>query len=189
MEHMTEIAPVALPRPEELYERYFSQVYTLALRLTGNRSDAEDLTHDVFVRLFGAATSYEPGNLAGWIHRVTTNLFLDGVRRRKRRPESPLGEHQDLLRATGAQPEKLVHDSGFDPDVEAALAALPVNFRVAVLLSDVEQLSADEISQVLGVKVATVRTRVHRGRVLLRQELAHRAPGPGRTRVLGPVSA
>lgn len=185
---MTATELVAWPHAEELWERYFPQVFTLALRLTGKRTDAEDLTQDVFLRLIGSEPAYQPGNLAGWIHRVTTNLFLDGVRRRKRRPETPLGELQEVLVGSGMQPETLLHDAGFDPDVEAALASLPVNFRVAVILSDVEQLPADEVAQILGIKVGTVRTRVHRGRTLLRRELAHRAPSNGRLRVAGPLS-
>jgi RNA polymerase sigma-70 factor (ECF subfamily) len=74
----------------------------------------------------------------------------------------------------------------FDADVESALAELPPDFRAAVVLCDVEGLSYEEIADVLGVKMGTVRSRIHRGRALLRKALAHRAPTPGRVRVAGP---
>ncbi len=175
------------PSPEELYEQYFPQVFRLSLRLTANRSDAEDLAQEVFLKLLNTRPADMSGSTAGWIHRVTTNLFLDGVRRKKRRPETLIGEHHDFLVSREPLPDSFVHDAAFDPDIEAALAAIPHNMRIAVILSDVEQLSAEEISAALGIKVATVRTRVHRGRVQLRKELAHRAPKDGRTRVGGPA--
>ncbi len=165
-----------------------ARVYRLAYRLTGNRQDAEDLTQDVFVRVFRSLDSFEPGNFAGWLHRITTNLFLDRARRaaRIRMDGFAEGAEQQLL-GSHVLPEDAVHDAGFDPDIEAALASLPEKFRVAVVLCDVEGLSYDEIADVLGVKVGTVRSRIHRGRTQLRDALAHRAPSRGRTRFLGPV--
>jgi RNA polymerase sigma-70 factor (ECF subfamily) len=165
-----------------------SRVYRLAYRLTGNRQDAEDLTQDVFVRVFRSLDSFEPGNFAGWLHRITTNLFLDRARRAARIRMDGFAEgaeHQIL--GSEILPEDAVHDAGFDPDIETALASLPEKFRVAVVLCDVEGLSYDEIAEVLGVKVGTVRSRIHRGRTQLRDALAHRAPARGRSRFLGPV--
>jgi RNA polymerase sigma factor (sigma-70 family) len=75
----------------------------------------------------------------------------------------------------------------FDEDVESALAALPPDFRAAVVLCDIEGLSYEEIADVLGLKLGTVRSRIHRGRTMLRKALAHRAPGEGRSRYSGPV--
>ena len=75
----------------------------------------------------------------------------------------------------------------FDDDVERALAALPPDFRAAVVLCDVEGLSYDEIADILGAKLGTVRSRIHRGRAMLRRALAHREPEPGRVRYSGPV--
>jgi RNA polymerase sigma-70 factor (ECF subfamily) len=163
-----------------------ARVYRLAYRLTGNRHDAEDLTQDVFVRVFKSLDSFEPGNFPGWLHRITTNLFLDRARRATRIRMDGFTEGSEF-RLVGSEvvPEDAVHDAEFDPDIEAALAALPEKFRVAVVLCDVEGLSYDEIAEVLGVKVGTVRSRIHRGRTQLREELAHRAPSSGRTRVLG----
>lgn len=165
-----------------------ARVYRLAYRLTGNRQDAEDLTQDVFVRVFRSLDSFEPGNFAGWLHRITTNLFLDRARRAARIRMDGFAEGaENQLLGSHVLPEDAVHDAGFDPDVEEALASLPEKFRVAVVLCDIEGLSYDEIADVLGVKVGTVRSRIHRGRMQLRDALAHRAPSRDRTRFLGPV--
>ena len=169
-----------------IVEEHSPRVYRLAYRLTGNRHDAEDLTQDVFVRVFRSLDRYEPGNFPGWLHRITTNLFLDRVRRSSRVRMDRFGEGaEDRLTSAASQPDHLVHDANFDPDVESALAQLSDDFRVAVVLCDVEGLSYEEISDVLGVKIGTVRSRIHRGRTQLREALAHRAPTSGRTRFVG----
>lgn len=186
---MSEPMDLVWPSAEELYEQYFPQVFRLALRLASNRTDAEDLAQEVFLKLLSTRPADMSGSTAGWIHRVTTNLFLDNMRRKKRRPESLVGEHHEFLVSRDPIPEVLVHDAAFDPDIEEALAELPQQMRVAVILSDVEQLSHEEIAAALGIKVGTVRTRVHRGRVQLRKNLSHRAPHQGRRRIGGPVTA
>jgi RNA polymerase sigma factor (sigma-70 family) len=173
---------------DDIVAEHSARVYRLAYRLTGNRQDAEDLTQDVFIRVFGSLHKYEPGNFNGWIHRITTNLFLDRVRRTSRlRMDGFTDGAEDRLLGDEVVPESAVHDAGFDPDIEAALASLPEEFRVAVVLCDVEGLSYEEIASVLGIKLGTVRSRIHRGRTQLRDALAHRAPGRGRTRFLGPI--
>jgi len=174
---------------DEVVQAHSTQVYRLAYRLTGNRPDAEDLTQDVFIRVFNSLDGYQPGNFAGWIHRITTNLFLDKARAAGRQKIFGFFEGaEERLPSSETLPEHVVHDAGFDPDVEAALSRLPATFRVAVILCDVEGLSYEEISDVLGVKVGTVRSRIHRGRAQLREALSHREPRRGRTRFLGPVS-
>ena len=171
-----------------IVEEHSPRVYRLAYRLTGNRHDAEDLTQDVFVRVFRSLDKYETGNFPGWLHRITTNLFLDRVRRSSRIRMDRFAEgSEERLLSTEIQPESAVHDANFDPDVEAALARLPEEFRVAVVLCDIEGLSYEEIADVLGIKLGTVRSRIHRGRSQLREALAHRAPRPGRTRFIGPI--
>ncbi|WP_293781712.1 RNA polymerase sigma factor SigE [uncultured Aeromicrobium sp.] len=176
------------PQWDEIVEEHSAQVYRLAYRLTGNRQDAEDLMQDVFVRVFNSLDSYEPGNFAGWVHRITTNLFLDKARKAQRHKTHPLFDGaEERMPSADVLPEYVVHDAGFDPDIEAALAALPREFRVAVVLCDVEGLSYEEISDVLGVKLGTVRSRIHRGRAQLRAALSHREPPRGRTRFLGSV--
>ncbi len=177
-------------RWEDIVAENSARVYRLAYRLTGNRQDAEDLTQDVFIRVFRSLDTYQPGNFNGWIHRITTNLFLDRVRRSSRvRMDGFTDGAEDRLLGDEIVPESAVHDAGFDPDIETALASLTEEFRVAVVLCDVEGLSYEEISSVLGIKLGTVRSRIHRGRTQLRHALAHRAPGRGRTRFLGPIGA
>jgi RNA polymerase sigma-70 factor (ECF subfamily) len=179
-----------VPSWDDIVAEHSGRVYRLAYRLTGNRQDAEDLTQDVFVRVFRSLDRYEPGNFTGWIHRITTNLFLDRVRRTSRlRMDGFADGAEDRLLGGEVVPESAIHDAAFDPDIEAAFATLPEEVRVAVVLCDVEGLSYEEIAAVLGVKLGTVRSRIHRGRTQLRDALAHRAPGRGRTRFLGPVEA
>ena len=173
---------------EGIVQEHSARVYRLAYRLTGNRQDAEDLTQDVFIRVFRSLDTYEPGNFSGWLHRITTNLFLDRVRRKSRIRMDGFGDGaEERLLSVGVLPEAAVHDANFDPDIEIALASLSEEFRVAVVLCDIEGLSYEEISGVLGIKLGTVRSRIHRGRTQLREALAHRAPRTGRTRFVGPL--
>ncbi len=172
------------PTWEELVRDHSARVYRLAYRLTGNRQDAEDLTQDVFIKVFGSLASFTPGTLEGWIHRITTNLFLDRARRRSRvriDPVADTGERE----AAGVGPDTVFDDSRLAPDVARALAALPPDQRVAVVLCDVEGLSYDEVSRVLDVKSGTVRSRIHRARKSMRAALPHREPTPGHDRYLG----
>ena len=176
-----------VPSWDEIVARHSDRVYRLAYRLTGNRPDAEDLTQEVFVRVFRSLHTYTPGTFEGWLHRITTNLFLDQARRKQRIRFDALPEDADnRLPSAAVGPETASMDQQFDADVEAALAVLPADFRAAVVLCDVEGLSYEEIADVLGVKMGTVRSRIHRGRAMLRKELAHRAPTAGRVRHLGP---
>jgi RNA polymerase sigma-70 factor (ECF subfamily) len=165
-----------------------ASVYRHAYRLTGNQHDAEDLTQDVFVRVFRSLEGYQPGSLEGWLHRITVNLFLDRMRRRNRVRFDAFAEGaEERLVSTAPTPERAHADHSFDADVEQALSRLSEDFRVAVVLCDVEEMTYDEISAALNVKLGTVRSRIHRGRLMLRKELAHRAPIAGRTRVAGPL--
>jgi len=176
-----------IPTWEEIVARHSDRVYRLAYRLTGNRHDAEDLTQDVFVRVFRSLHTYTPGTFEGWLHRITTNLFLDQARRKQRIRFDALPDDGDnRLPGRVGSPEATTIAHQFDDDVEAALTSLPVDFRVAVVLCDVEGLSYEEIADILGVKLGTVRSRIHRGRAALRRELAHRAPTAGRARIRGP---
>jgi RNA polymerase sigma-70 factor (ECF subfamily) len=178
----------AVPSWEEIVDQQSDRVYRLAFRLTGNRHDAEDLTQEVFVRVFRSLATYQPGTFEGWIHRITTNLFLDQARRKQRiRFDALSDERADRLRSELPSPDTAYADQTFDDDIERALATLPPEFRAAVVLCDVEGLSYDEIAQILDAKLGTVRSRIHRGRAMLRTALAHRAPAEGRTRYQGPA--
>jgi len=176
-----------VPSWDEIVDQHSERVYRLAYRLTGNAADAEDLTQDVFVRVFRSLSTYTPGTFEGWLHRVTTNLFLDGARRRQRIRFDALSDER--LRSVVAAPHEAYADRTFDADVELALSQLPPDFRAAVVLCDIEGLTYEEIADIMGAKLGTVRSRIHRGRAMLRTSLAHRAPAAGRTRYSGPVPA
>jgi RNA polymerase sigma-70 factor (ECF subfamily) len=164
------------PSWEDVVREHGNRVYRLAYRLTGNAHDAEDLTQDVFVRVFRSLADYTPGTFEGWLHRITTNLFLDRMRRQQKIRFDALPEDTERLAGREASPEAVYAETHLDADVEAALAALPPDFRAAVVLCDIEQLSYEEIAQTLGVKLGTVRSRISRGRAMLRAALADRAP-------------
>ncbi len=178
------------PSWDEIVRDHSARVFRLAYRLTGNRHDAEDLTQEVFVRVFRNLQSYQPGTFEGWLHRITTNLFLDQARRKQRiRFDSLPDDAADRLPGLLPTPDARYDDQLFDSDVEVALAALPPDFRVAVVLCDVEGLSYEEIAVTLGVKIGTVRSRIHRGRSMLRKALAHRAPTDARSRIGGALDS
>ena len=175
------------PSWEQVVTEHSARVYRLAYRLTGNKHDAEDLTQEVFVRVFRSLSSYTPGTFEGWLHRITTNLFLDQVRRKQRIRFDALGDDaNDRLPGRDPGPERAFEHANLDIDVQAALDALPPDFRAAVVLADIEDLSYEEIATTLGIKLGTVRSRIHRGRALLRTALVDRAPRPAR---LAPTSS
>src|ERR671919_726762 len=178
-------APRPLPAPsdwtppswDEVVREHSARVFRLAYRLTGNQHDAEDLTQDVFIRVFRSLSTYTPGTFEGWLHRITTNLFLDMVRRRQRIRFDALGDDAaERLSGREPAPDRLLADRQLDADVQSALDALPPDFRAAVVLCDIEGLSYEEIAATLGIKIGTVRSRIHRGRAQLRAALEHRAP-------------
>ena len=167
-------AEVAVERVRE----HSARVYRLAYRLTGNPHDAEDLTQEVFVRVFRSLSTYTPGTFEGWLHRITTNLFLDQARRKQRiRFDALADDAAERLPEPRAPPDagaSTTHTS--TPTCRQALDALPPEFRAAVVLCDIEGLSYEEIAATLGVKLGTVRSRIHRGRAQLRKALEHRGP-------------
>jgi RNA polymerase sigma factor (sigma-70 family) len=177
----TDLSAAVWVRPtwEEVVANHSAKVYRLAYRLTGNKFDAEDLTQEVFVRVFRSLENFKPGTLDGWLHRITTNLFLDQARRKSRIRFDALAEDAES-RIPGREPgpEQSFELNNLDLDVQAALEALPPDFRAAVVLCDLEGLSYDEVAAALGVKLGTVRSRIHRGRTMLREKLAHRDPRP-----------
>lgn len=166
------------PSWEEIVREHTDRVYRLAYRLTGNRADAEDLTQEVFVRVFRSLHSYRPGTFAGWLHRITTNLFLDGQRRKKRIRFDALGPAVERIAATtdAGSPERRYEHDNLDRDIQDALDGLKPQYRAAVVLCDIEGLSYEEIAEVLDISMGTVRSRIHRGRAQLRHTLAHRSP-------------
>jgi RNA polymerase sigma factor (sigma-70 family) len=180
--------PWVAPSWEQIVTDHSARVYRLAYRLTGNPHDAEDLTQEVFVRVFRSLDKYTPGTFEGWLHRITTNLFLDQARRKSRiRFDALADDAAHRLPSALPTPDVALLNQMFDADIEAALADLPPDFRAAVVLCDVEGLTYEEIADVLDLKMGTVRSRIHRGRSMLRKSLAHRAPVGDRVRYSGPA--
>jgi len=177
LEVLPDAAPWTPPSWDEVVRDHSARVYRLAYRLTGNVPDAEDLTQEVFVRVFRSLSSYTPGTFEGWLHRITTNLFLDMARRRQRIRFEGLGDDAaGRLSGDEPTPAQAFDDRHLDGDVQQALAALAPEYRAAVVLCDIEGLSYEEVASTLGVKLGTVRSRIHRGRAQLRVALEHRRP-------------
>jgi RNA polymerase sigma-70 factor, ECF subfamily len=173
----------SMPSWDELVREHGDRVYRLAYRLSGNAQDAEDITQETFIRVFRSLSNYQPGTFEGWLHRITTNLFLDMVRRRNRIRMEALPEDYDRVPSDGPSPEQVYHDARLAPDLQSALDSLAPEFRAAVVLCDIEGLSYEEIGATLGVKLGTVRSRIHRGRQAIREHLAtHRSNGPEASR-------
>jgi RNA polymerase sigma-70 factor (ECF subfamily) len=119
----------------------------------------------------GLAT-YRPGSLEAWLSRITTNAFLDETRRRRRRPSEPLPDEPDRVLSGGDDAATALAAATLSDEVQRALRSLPDEYRAAVVLCDVVGLPYGEIADQLGVPVGTVRSRIHRGRALLRSSLA-----------------
>ncbi|AJK68535.1 RNA polymerase sigma factor SigE [Corynebacterium marinum] len=160
-----------MPGWGELVAEHADSVYRLAFRLSGNPHDADDLTQETFMRVFRSLKHYQPGTFEGWLHRITTNLFLDMVRHRNKIRMEALPEDYERLPGTDMTPEQAYNVANLDPALQAALDQLSPDFRVAVVLCDVVGMSYDEIADTLGVKMGTVRSRIHRGRTQLRASL------------------
>lgn len=163
-----------MPSWDELVHEHADRVYRLAYRLAGNQHDAEDLTQETFIRVFRSLQSYKPGTFEGWLHRITTNLFLDMVRRRNKIRMEALPDEYDRVPANTPDPQQVFADANLDPVLQSALDQLSPEFRAAVVLCDIEGLSYDEIATTMGVKLGTVRSRIHRGRQTIRDYLIAR---------------
>ncbi len=162
---------------------YMGSLYSAALRMTRNSSDAEDLVQETYLKAYRAFGSFQDGtNLKAWLYRILTNTFINSYRARRRRPEqTELDEVEDLylyrrlggLEAVtaGRSAEEEVLERFTESDVKEAVEALPEQFRMAVLLADVEGFSYKEIAEILDVPIGTVMSRLHRGRRALQKAL------------------
>ena len=159
-----------VPTWEEVARDHGRFMFTVAYRLAGNSEDAQDLVQEALIRVRRGLERYEPGSLEGWLARIVTNVFLDEVRRRRRRPTDALPD--DPERVLPASPGADQVSTELSSDIQAALAALPEEFRVPVVLCDVADQSYEQIAASLGVPVGTVRSRLHRGRRMLRTMLS-----------------
>jgi RNA polymerase sigma-70 factor (ECF subfamily) len=182
------VAAQAITKPkrefDRLVQRYHKQAYNIAYRLTGNHSDAEDLTQEAFLRAFRFFDNYRRDlPFENWLYRIMSNLFVDELRRRpKARVQSldaPVGndatsESNAFLEIpdTRENPERVVLHEELDEQIQKALASLPPDFRMTVILADIEGMSYEEISETMRCSLGTVRSRLHRGRKLLRGKLA-----------------
>jgi RNA polymerase sigma-70 factor (ECF subfamily) len=158
-----------VPTWEEVARAHGRFLYNVAYRLSGNDDDAYDLVQEALLRVRKGLETYQPGSMEGWLSRIVTNVFLDEVRRKRRRPIEVMPEDTErLLPSTPGADEAT---DNLSDDVQDALRRLPEDFRTAVVLCDVVGLSYEEIADAISVPVGTVRSRIHRGRRLLRTAL------------------
>ena len=147
-------------------------MYSVAFRLAGNQSDAEDVVQDALVRVKRGLESYTPGSLHGWLARIVTNVFLDETRRRKRRPQTNLPDDPDRVVDGSPAADDALALEALPDHLQDALDELSEEFRTAVVLCDVAGLPYHEIAEQTGVPIGTVRSRVHRGRLRLKEVLS-----------------
>lgn len=161
-----------VPTWEEIARDHGEFIYTVAYRLTGNRPDADDLVQEVLVRVQRGLRTYQPGSLRGWLGRITTNAFLDDARRRTRRPSVALPDEPDLVLPATPSADDAAAAENLSDELQQALAGLPDDYRIAVVLSDVVGLPYADIAEHLEIPMGTVRSRIHRGRLALREALS-----------------
>jgi RNA polymerase sigma-70 factor (ECF subfamily) len=170
---------------------YAPQLYSAALRMTRNQADAEDLVQETYLRGYRSFHTFQEGtNLRAWLFRILTNAFINTYRAKQRRPqESELGEVEDLYlyrrlgsmetAAASQSAEEAFLDLFTDDEVKQALEDLPENFRLPVLLADVEGFAYKEIAEILDIPVGTVMSRLHRGRKAMQRALYEYAEARG----------
>jgi len=169
--------------------QYAGQLYSAALRMTRNQADAEDVVQETYLRAYKGFGNFEEGtNLRAWLFRILTNTYINTYRAKQRRPqETELNEVEDLYLyrkiASVDQASRSAEDTLFDlftdDEVKAALENLPEQFRLPVLLADVEEFSYKEIAEMLDIPIGTVMSRLHRGRKAMQKALADFATEQG----------
>lgn len=159
----------------EIYEQFESMVYNLALRMSGNAADADDISQETFLRAFRHLKRFKgKSSLKTWLFRIALNCSNTRLRRRGRRRARNIEDGEaELERAAdaGRSPEEAAVAADLSETFRAGLAALPVHYREAVLLRDFEDMNYEQIAEVLGVRLGTVRSRIARGRDLLRKRM------------------
>jgi RNA polymerase sigma-70 factor (ECF subfamily) len=155
-------------------------LYSAAFRLTRNAADAEDLVQETFLRAYRGFNQFQEGtNLRAWLYRILTNTFINSYRKKQREPQTVSDDEIEdwylyskmTERAAEPSAETAVIEALPDEDVQDALSSLPEQFRIAVLLADVEGFSYKEIAEITEVPIGTVMSRLHRGRKALEKRL------------------
>ncbi|MDO8683301.1 MAG: sigma-70 family RNA polymerase sigma factor [Armatimonadota bacterium] len=171
---------------DQLVERHHKQAYNIAYRMTGNHADAEDLTQEAFIRAFRFFGQYRRElPFENWLYRIMSNVFVDMLRRRPkvhiRSFDQPIqtedGEAIMELPDLAPTPEESLLSSELDSRIQSALMTMPEEFRLAVVYADIEGLSYEEIADAMKCSIGTVRSRLHRGRKILRERLKSYANG------------
>ena len=181
-EAMTDLSPADKERFQREALPLLDSLYAGALRMTRNPSDAEDLVQETMLRAYRAFDRFEEGtNLKAWLFRILTNAYINTYRKKQREPQKVSSdeiEEFDLYRelknhdpAFSESPESLVLDNLVDSDITDALDDLPEQFRMAVILSDLQGFSYAEMAQIMDVPLGTVMSRLHRGRKALQKRL------------------
>lgn len=172
---------------EEEIVPHLDAMYNFALRLTSDPSDAEDLVQDTIVKAFRFFSSYEKGtNAKAWLFRILKNSYINNYRKQSKQPNQvdydEVSEFYETIRADRTDTSDL-EDKMFrelvDDDISQALEELPEDFRTVVLLCDVEGFTYEEIANMLDVPIGTIRSRLHRGRNLLKDQLKEYAEKRG----------
>jgi RNA polymerase sigma-70 factor (ECF subfamily) len=162
---------------------FMNQLFATAMRMTRNRTDAEDLVQETYLKAYRAYERFEAGtNLRAWLFRILTNNYINTYRKKQRRPqESDLEDVKDLylyrrlggenLATLGRSAEEALFEQITDSVIIDALDDLPEQYRTAVLLADVEGFAYKEIAEILDIPIGTVMSRLHRGRKKLQKQL------------------
>jgi RNA polymerase sigma-70 factor (ECF subfamily) len=168
---------------ESLMRKSHRQAYSLAYRLTGNAAEAEDLVQESFVRAFRFFGKYDPSMpFTSWLYRIMTNAHIDSVRRRGKLKTMSLeqggadGTTTWELPDLESSPDRTMLHEALDEPVQQAISSMTPEFRMAVLLADVEGMAYEEIAEVMKTSVGTVRSRIHRGRKQIRKHLMKHSP-------------
>jgi RNA polymerase sigma-70 factor (ECF subfamily) len=158
---------------EEIVQTYSRRVYNLAYRFTSRADTAEDLTQDVFVRVYRSLEQYNPkqGDLQNWLMRLARNLIIDDYRKRQRAPQDEIADdledHKYHLRSAGNSVQREMERRELGAQVQAGIDKLSADLRTCVILRDIEELSYQEIVDLLKIPEGTVKSRINRGRIEL----------------------
>lgn len=168
----------------QLLTAHQDKLYRVAYRMAGHHEDAQDLLQDALLEAYRSFKKFQRGSYFDkWLYRIMTNTFIDRQRHKKRvgpieSLDAPLpGETESAAREIpdwADEPSRRILEDKFDEPIQKALDALPPEFRMVLILSDVEEFSYEEISEMMDTPIGTVRSRLHRARAIMRQKLANK---------------